>query len=536
VTALVDLLADNPLLLLFVVAALGQLLGRITVGTFSLGVAGVLFAGIAVGAVDERLELPELVVQLGLAVFVYALGLAAGPAFARAMRGPGLALNGVVTAVLAASAGAVAGAAAILGLDAGQGAGLFTGVLTNTPALAGVVETLSGTGRGDPDEPVVAYSIAYPASVVASILVVTAVRRLAAHIPALPEPDEDDSDEGLTSRVVEVVRRMTVTDLDQATGRRVLVGRILHHGEQTVADPLSVLRPGDLVGVVGPRKAVESAIPLIGVETSRRMLRDRSVLDFRRIFVSNRSLVGRQIRDLDLPGRYEALVTRVRRGDADLVGHPDLVLELGDRVRVVAPPARMPELTRLFGDSYRALGEVDVATFSIGLALGLLLGVVDVPLPGGGSFSLGFAGGPLVVGLVLGIVRRTGSLVWQLPYGAGLTLRQFGLVLFFAGIGTRAGQRFAEVVASSAGVALFAAAFVLSLLIATVTLLVATGPLRMGFWAATGVLAGTFTQPATLAFATEQARNDEPEKSYAAVAPLAILVKILLAQALLLVL
>jgi len=536
VVRVIGLLADNPLLLLFAVAAIGQLLGRLRVGTFSLGVAGVLFAGIALGAVDERLELPDLVIQLGLAVFVYALGLSAGPEFARGLRGSGPLRNASMLGLLVVAAGLVAGAATVLGLAAGPGSGLFTGVLTNTPALAGVVESLTRSGSGDPSEPVVAYSIAYPASVVASLLVITVLRRISSRLASVDWIDEDEVDEGLTSRVLEVTSRMTVAELDRATGKKVLVGRLVHEGQQSVADPESVLRPGDLVGVVGPVKAVEAAIPLIGEETSRRLLRDRSVLDFRRIFVSNRSMVGRRIRDLDLPGTYDALVTRVRRGDADLVGHPDLVLELGDRVRVLAPPARMPELARLFGDSYRSLGEFDVATFSLGLALGLLLGVIEVPLPGGGTFSLGSAGGPLVVGLVLGITRRTGRLVWQLPYGAGLTLRQFGLVLFFAGVGTRAGQRFADTVTSAAGVRLFAAALLVSLVMATVVMLVALGPLSMGFWSAAGFLAGTFTQPATLAFATEQAHSEEPERSYAAVAPLAILAKILLAQGLLVVL
>jgi putative transport protein len=177
-----------------------------------------------------------------------------------------------------------------------------------------------------------------------------------------------------------------------------------------------------------------------------------------------------------------------------------------------------------------------VATFSIGLALGLLLGVVPFPIPGGGSVSLGFAGGPLVVGLILGIRRRTGPFVWTLPYTAGVTLRQFGLVLFFAGIGTRAGEQFAATIATPEGVQLVVVGFVVSAVLAVLTLAVALRLLQMPFWAAAGLLAGTFTQPAVLAFATSQSQSEQPEQAYAAVAPMAILLKIVLAQAVLLLL
>jgi putative transport protein len=532
----VEFLAEQPLLLLFLVAAVGMLIGSIRIGSFSLGVAGVLFAGIAAGALDPRLILPELVFELGLAIFVYSLGLSAGPEFAASLRGGGARRSLLGAGVIAVGAVAVSGAALVLSLTAGTGAGLFTGVLTNTPALAGVVESLVvDPSRGDAADPVVAFSLAYPGSVIAAILAITLLRRLAASYPdALAVVEVDDEAQRIINRVVLVDHAMTVADIDRASRRSVVVARIQHGEQQHVADRGESLVPGDQVGLVGPAHAVEAVIPVIGELTSSRLTRDRSVLDFRRIIVSDRALVGRTIGELALPETYGALVTRVRRGDVDLVARPSLRLELGDRVRVVAPPARMKELTALFGDSYRALGEVDVATFSIGLALGLLLGVVPFPLPGGGSVSLGFAGGPLVVGLLLGIARRTGPFVWTLPYTAGVTLRQFGLVLFFAGIGIRAGEQFAATVATPEGLELIAVGFVISAVLAVVTLTLALRVLRMPFWAAAGLLAGTFTQPAALAFATGQSESEQPEQSYAAVAPMAILLKILLAQVVLL--
>jgi putative transport protein len=532
VSRIVDFLAEQPLLLLFVVAGLGQLVGSIRIAGVSLGVAGVLFAGIAIGAIDPKLALPELFLQLGLALFVYALGLASGPAFVASLRTTGLRRVFTVGLLVLAGAVEVVIVAKLMGLSGPKGAGLFTGVLTNTPALAGIVETLNrDPSLGDPADPVVAYSLAYPASVIASLVVVIALRKVLRRHPELSRAEEvDEADLRLVSRVIRVTRSIAVSEFDAATAGEVLVGRIERNGEQHVAEPTSSLEPGDLVGLIGPAAMVERVTPLVGERTTGRLLQDRSELDIRRIFVSDRRLAGLHIRELDLPARYGALVTRVRRGDLDLVGHPDLVLELGDRVRVLAPPDRMPQLTRFFGDSYRALGEVDVVGFSVGLALGLLLGAVPLPLPGGSSFTLGFAGGPLIAGLLLGTLRRTGPISWQVPYTAGLTLRQFGLVLFFAAIGTRAGQKFADTAGSVEGIRIVGVAFLLSLALAVLTMVIGIRALRMPYWRASGFLGGVFTQPATLAFATAQSRSEEPEDSYALAAPFAILLKIVLAQ------
>jgi putative transport protein len=179
--------------------------------------------------------------------------------------------------------------------------------------------------------------------------------------------------------------------------------------------PGMTLRLNDLVSVVGSGKDLEAITEYIGEPSEERLSFDRRQVDFRRVFVSSPEVAGKRLVDLALPRRFGALVTRVRRGDADLLPQGDMVLELGDRVRVVAPRARMDEVTRVFGDSYKAVSELDVVTFSLGLVLGLLLGLLPIPLPGFGTFRLGLAGGPLLVGLALGALGRTGPFVWQVP-------------------------------------------------------------------------------------------------------------------------
>jgi putative transport protein len=208
------------------------------------------------------------------------------------------------------------------------------------------------------------------------------------------------------------------------------------------------------------------------------------------------------------------------------------VLELGDRVRVVARPDQMNAVSRFFGDSYRSLSEVDLLTLNLGFALGLLVGMIPIPLPGA-TIRLGFAGGPLIVALILGALGRTGPLVWSLPYSANLTLRQIGLILFLAGIGTRSGYAFVSTLQGGGGLTLFVAGAAITILMALVTLVLGYRVLHIPMGVLIGMLAGLQTQPALLGFALEQTDNDLPNIGYSAVYPIALITKIVCAQLLL---
>jgi putative transport protein len=190
----------------------------------------------------------------------------------------------------------------------------------------------------------------------------------------------------------------------------------------------------------------------------------------------------------------------------------------------------MAEITAFFGDSYRALGEIDAVSFGLGAALGLLLGLLPLPLPGGTVFRLGPAGGPLVMGLTLGALGRTGSITWQLPYNAGLTLRQLGLALFLAAVGVGAGAPFAATLRAGGGIPLLAAGALITLTTAAAALWSARRVMRAAPGTALGLVAGVHTQPAGLAFANEVARDESPDLGYASVSPIATITKILLAQ------
>jgi putative transport protein len=230
--------------------------------------------------------------------------------------------------------------------------------------------------------------------------------------------------------------------------------------------------------------------------------------------------------------QFGAIVTRVRRGDTTFVPDSETVLELGDRVRIVGQRKDLEAVEALLGDSYRASSEIDVMSFALGLGLGMLVGLAAVRV-GGVTLRLGLAGGPLVVALFLGARGRTGPFVWTLPFGANLTLRQLGLILFLAGVGTRAGWAFVSTLQGGGGLGLFLAGAVITCVTATATLLVGHYMFRIPMPVLSGMIAGLQTQPAVLAFADEQARNELPHVGYATVYPVAFVAKILLAQVLL---
>lgn len=541
---MLDLLAREPLLLLFVVAGLGYLIGRVKVQGASLGVAAVLFVGLAFGALSPDLRLPDVVFQMGLVVFVYTIGVSSGPAFFASLRSGGLRDNLFVVAMLVFAAVVLAVGHLVVRPDPAISAGVYAGSLTNTPALASLVDAVS---RAAPEAlretmaalPVVGYSVAYPMGVLGPILAIFAAQRLwridyradAKRVRGVHLAEQE-----LYNQTVLVNRPeatgMPVAQLVAQHGWEVVFSRRKRGDEITLVTGDTTLALGDLVSVVGTPEAVDAVVQALGAPppSGEQLAYDRSAYDYRRIFVSNEALAGRRLGDLNLTQRYGALVTRVRRGDADFLARGDTVLELGDRVRVVAPREQMKALSELFGDSYKHLSEINLLSFGLGVSLGLLVGLVPIPLPGGIVLKLGLAGGPLVVGLILGALRRTGPVLWTLPYGANLTLRQVGLILLLGGIGVNSGRTFVETLGQGGGVQLFLMGAAVSVATAAVALVIGYKVFKMPFAVLTGLVAGLHTQPAVFGFAIEQSENELPNVGYALAFPVATIAKIIIAQ------
>jgi putative transport protein len=539
-TSLIDTLVQYPMLTLFLVIGLGYVVGEVGIFGFRFGVAGVLFVGLAVGALDPRVALPEVIPTLGLIIFVYTIGIHSGPSLAAAFRERGYRDTLFTVTVLAFGAGITLALSYFLSLPSPTAAGLFCGALTSTPALAAARETMReiGMARGLPEDqvralavqPVVSYSIAYPIGVIGVLLCFQVMRRVW-RIQA--SPPEEAPEIGVRDFVVRnpgVIGRTISEVLRLHKDHGFVISRILKKGgEAQIASSDTTLEEGDIVVVVGDEESQERAQQLFGEPSEAHIELDRSQLDYRRVFLSSKDVVGKRIRDLDLQDRLRATITRIRRGDMDIVPGPDTRLEFGDLIRVLARRERFPEVSAYFGDSIRGTAETDFGSVALGLVLGVLVGMVPIPLPGGHTIRLGLAGGPLLVALLLGKLERTGRITWVIPISANLTLRQIGLLLFLAGVGTRAGYDFVATLRTS-GAQLLLAGAVVTFGATLAALVVGYKFLKMPYDFLLGVLSGIQTQPAALAFAANQSRSDAPNVGYASVYPAATIAKIILAQ------
>lgn len=536
---MIKLLIENPLLLVFLVAAVGYPLGRVKFYGMSLGVGAVLFVGIAIGSLHPDLKSPEIVYILGQALFVYTVGLAAGPAFVASLRRDGIRNNLLIAVALTLSAGLCIALQKFLHLESAVAAGMYAGSLTTSPALAGILDAIKHTAPPEMlelllAEPVVGFSATYPVGVVGVVLAISFAQRLwkvdyAAEAKKLRSRHDDDVETVNCTIKVHSLEHpgATVEEFCKRHGWSVMFGRIKRGDDFFMATADSVLEVGDLVMAVGSQEELSKVALALG-ERRRDIRIDRTEYEYRRIFVSNPGVVGRSLGELNLRDRFGEAVTRVRRGDDEYAPRDEMVLELGDMVRVLAHRDQMNEVSAFFGNSYRKVSEVDIMTFSLGLVIGLLVGLIPFPFPGGGTLKLGYAGGPLIVALILGTFGRTGGMVWSLPYSANTTLRQIGLVLFLAGIGTRAGYIFVSTMSSGGGASIFLAGALITTFASFSVLWVGYRLLKIPMSLLSGMVAGMHTQIAVLGFAKDQTGNDLPDQGYASVYPVATIGKIIL--------
>lgn len=516
-------LAGMPLVYLFLVIGIGALLGRIPFGKVRLGAAMVLFVAIAITAAGvvagTEIAIPAIVGDLGLAIFAFAIGITSGPNFFHSLKSAWPLMLGVAAMLVAAGAVAFP-VGKLLGLSVPTIAGAYAGALTNTPALA---------AAGGSPEATVGYSVAYLFGVIGILLAVNAAL-------AYGRRDTDSP-----QKLVDLAVRVERTDRPSARGlvdgyderiRPVRVRRA-EDGPTELVLPETRFERGDVVSFVGPVDDLSRLALELGHPSSRDLSDDRRTLDFRRMTLSDPRLAGREIRNLHLERTFGATISRIRRGDVDLVAMPDSVLQLGDRVRVIAPRDRMAEVTHHFGDSARGLSDINPVALGVGVTLGLLLGHVSVPLPGGGSFVLGAAAGTLLVGLVMGRIGRIGTIITTIPYTAAMALNEFGLMVFLAYAGTRAGGQIITAFESWEWWRILILGVVITVTLGLLSYVVGRWLFRSGGTRLAGIMAGMQTQPALLAYANNR-MNFDPRIAlgYALAYPTAMVTKILVATVL----
>lgn len=540
------LFSENPLLLLFSVAALGYFVGTLNFKGNSLGVSAVLFVGLLFGAIYEDLKAPDILFQLGLVFFVYSIGLNSGAAFFKSIRKNGARDVTFVMIMLTASAVIIYALAYFLNYSAADVVGIYSGSTTNTTALAGVIELIN-TRFNDSrmvnltEASVVAYSYTYPMGVIGSMIAIIIMEKIF-KIDYKKEKkslkNKYPTDEDLKSLSIRItnkeVQGIQLRDLRTKFGWEVIFGRYMNK-EFEVKLPTwdTKLKLGNQIMVIGTEEEIDKVADFLGEKMEFNISYDRKEYDVRRIFISNPNVVGRTISSLNLQEKFDTVVTRIRRGDSDMLAKPNTVLELGDRIRFVARRKDMTPLSNYFGDSYYNSSKVNLFTFGLGIAIGLALGMIEITLPGNIQFKLGYAGGPLIVGLILGALYRTGPIVWVLPYSVNVTLRQIGLILLLAVIGIKSGTSFISSFNFEVGLKLFAGGCIVSLATAIFALFLGYKIFKIPFSVLTGFVSN---QPAILDFALERSKNNLPMIGYTIVFPIAAVLKIVYAQVLFLLL
>lgn len=518
-------LASHSVLLLFILLGVGMLFGRIKIRGIGLDAAAVLFFAIALAAYGKsqgiELHVAKELGTLGLALFAFAIGINSGPNFFAVFRTAGGPIISML-AIFGLAAGAGVALGKWLGMTGAQIAGTFAGAITNTPAL-----DAAGSASGNLTEATVGYSISYLWGVVGMLTFATLALAYGRNDKDTPSP--------IISRTVRVDRsdRPRIGEIFEEYGEQVTFSRLQHGEGHELQKPnmSDKLEQGDLITVVGNTEHVNAIVQELGHHSSHSLLAERSELDFRRITLSDPKHAGKTIADLNLGDKFCAVVSRVRRGDVEMVGSPDLVLLQGDRLRIVAPHDQIKKVTEFLGDSTRGLTDINPIALGFGMTLGILLGETPLFNPLGGTFTIGAAAGTLIVGLIMGKIGRIGPMVTALPFTTCQVLSEFGLLIFLAQAGLNAGGEIAHAFTGGDWWKMLLVGFVVTTIVGAGMFIIMRWFFHMGGTRLAGLLGGVQTQPAILAYCNGRTNMDPRiALGYAMVYPVAMVAKILFAK------
>ncbi|MGN6747472.1 MAG: aspartate:alanine exchanger family transporter [Xanthobacteraceae bacterium] len=516
-----DIIGSQPILTAFLAIGLGYLVGQISIGSFSLGVGAVLFVGLALGAFAPKAQITGPIGLIGLIMFLYGVGILYGRQFFEGMSGAaGRKYNLLALVAVVVGLGVALGLGQMFGVKIGHTLGIFAGSMTSTATLQAALDVM---GNKDPS---IGYSVAYPFGVIGPILCIYFMTRLVQ--PKFP-PKEPQLHMGEITLGPNWTNS-TYDDLRRDLPSGIQVTMVRKKSGNVLPSPDLMLEPGDGLLVVADRQdSLNAAAERLGKLDPGRIVKDRSALDYIRVFVGKAGVVGIPLAQLPLPAGFPVQLLHVRRYDTDIVPTPDLTLEFGDRVGVLMPPDRKAAVRQFFGDSVKAAAEFSYVSLGIGMVLGVLLGLIPIPIPGVGTVTLGIGGGPLIVALIAGKLRRTGPLLWVMPLPANIVLRNFGLALFLATVGVNAGQPFVKTV-SETGLLLLLIGVAVLLATVVIVLLVGHYLMRIPYDDLLGVASGATGNPAILVYSTRMAPTERPDIGYAMIFPSMTIVKVIAVQ------
>ena len=539
----------NAIFMIAAVAVTGLVAGSLRIRGVGLGPAGVLFAGIVFGhfgaSIDKEIAL--FTKEFGLVLFVFTIGLQLGPGIIHLWKQRGLLLNAIASAVVAQGFILVLAFHWLLGMHPFAAAGMFSGATTNTPSLGAAQQaarTLGTSATSDFATLSSAYAVAYPGGVVgiiASMLILRALFRINVAEESKQLIDaQKAAHEPINRRSIFIdnahlsgVAFGNIPGVDE-TGVR--VSRIRRAGEHDVhaATDQTELNAGDVVQVVGTDKALDRFEPLIGKSCNVDLMTTSGDVTFRRVFVTEPSVLNKPLSAISLDKLYNTTVTRVHRSGVEMTARGSTRFHYGDVAHIVGCSASLDRVTSLLGNSTKSLNETRFSPLFVGIGLGVLAGMVPIRFPGiPFPINLGLAGGPLVAAIVLSLLGSVGQFVWYVPYSANLALRELGIILFLACTGLAAGETFFDAAMSPTGVTWLLAGIVVTMLPLLTTAIVTRAFCQLNYLTICGIIAGSMTDPPALAFANKlSSESDACSAAYAAVYPLTMILRIIAAQAL----
>ncbi|CCY89865.1 MULTISPECIES: putative transporter [unclassified Phocaeicola] len=545
-----DSIAHIVALYAFVIAA-GVLLGKIKVFGISLGVTFVLFVGILAGHLGftGNQSILSFLQDFGLILFVFCIGLQVGPSFFSSFKKGGIRLNMLAMGIVALNI-----AVALIIYYALQGrvdipmmVGILCGAVTNTPGLGAANEALQQLHYQGP-EIAMGYACAYPLGVMGIILSLIVIRYIC-RVNLDKEADDIQKEEEANPHLKPYNLALKVenaalsgkklSQVQNFLARDFVCSRILQDGHVHIPTADTVLRLGDEMNIVCAEDDSEAIQAFIGskvedVDWDNQSKQDKPMVS-RRILVTQPAINGKTLGELHFSSMYGVNVTRVNRSGMDLFAARQLILQVGDRVMVVGPQDAIERVADLLGNQLKRLDHPNIVTIFIGIFCGILFGSLPIALPGMPTpVKLGLAGGPLIISILIGRFGHKVKLVTYTTMSANLMLREVGLVLFLASVGIKAGGNFVQTVVEGDGLLYVGIGFLITFIPLLIIGMVARWRHKINYFTLMGLIAGSNTDPPALAYANQISGNDAPAVGYSTVYPLAMFLRILTAQLLIL--
>ena len=549
---------ENPtviqsLITIMLAIGTGVFFGRIKLGKITFGVSAVMFTGLLLGHYGYRIndEIFDFIRDFGLILFVYGIGLQVGPSFFSSFKNEGLKFN-----ILAVSTVLLGGIITFLlhyftGLEIENLVGIMSGAVTNTPGLGAAKNTISELTAQFPDktfaDPAIGYAITYPLGVFGIIGTIILSKIL---LKIHPETEmrkfrmnKINREEPLTHQKLRVTNPeyfgKSINDVIKNIGYEIVVSRIKHSGEISVFSPTldTHIQDRDVLMVVGKEKELNDFVKKVGRPSTDSFIESDSDISKKNIFVTKPSAVHKKLSELDLYNTYDLKVTRVFRAGKEILPRPSLELFYGDILRVIGTDEAIKEAGKIIGNQEKKLLEPDFLSLFGGLLIGIIVGSIPIMIPGLPiPLKLGFAAGPLIVAL---LISRYGGISFIHSYinnGAIHFMKDLGICLFFAAVGIHAGEGFYENFIKFNGWMwmLYGAAITFIPLI--IMVIIGRFVMKINFLQLTGIMSGSYTDPAALSFSTNYLDNDVPIQSYAQVYPLVTIARIFTASLLILLL